>query len=119
MDAKIQSIFDNNPEIDKVYKVKGKAIYFTSEAGANDYKKTEKVELETVFRAVDVPVSTGETPPPQDPIVIPEGNPAEAWTIPQIQAWLDEREVKYSKQAKEANLLEKAAEYLKEQKPTE
>lgn len=60
--------------------------------------------------------STGSPEPPADEKPeTPEGNPTEKWTIPEIKAWLDEREVKYVANAKEANLLGKVAEYLKAQ----
>lgn len=47
---------------------------------------------------------------------LPEGNPnKEGWTIPQIQKWLSDREVKFTKNSKEDKLLEKVEEYLKSQ----
>lgn len=49
-------------------------------------------------------------------VQIPEGNPGEEWTIPQIQAWLDKRDVKYGNNAKEANLLAKVTEFLEAEK---
>ena len=43
-----------------------------------------------------------------------EGTPDESWNVPEIKDWLTEREVKFAHNAKEANLLEKVAEYLNE-----
>ncbi len=56
----------------------------------------------------------------EDPIELPEGNPTkQGWTIPQIQEWLKQREVKFTKNAKEDTLLAKVEEYLKAQESGE
>ncbi|WP_420581943.1 hypothetical protein [Reichenbachiella sp.] len=138
MDNKAKTLFENNPKLKALYKVKGEPIYFTKKDGADDHVKDSEKEYETINR----PVSEAEQQAKDEAeakakadaeqkakeeaaakaeleaaiAALPDGDPTEAWTIPQIQTWLTAREVKFASNAKEANLLGKVTEYLEANK---
>lgn len=112
MDNKAKYIFENNPKLKALYKVKGESVYFTKKEGADAYAKEKKATLETINRPTDEEEDEKVT----EEVVLPEGTPnKEGWTIPQIQKWLSDRDVKFASNAKEDNLLGKVDEYLKAQ----
>lgn len=110
--------FKQYPKVD-VFFATGDGNFFTVESLAKSHANSDKelkkhhlnsdnkLELPTFKRGELIENTDG-------PLELPEGNPTkEGWTIPEIQQWLDNNEVKYSKAAKEDNLLSKVEEFLK------
>lgn len=104
--------FEAYPKED-LFLATGDGQFFTkaNSSAAKSHAKAIKSEL--------VEVNRGEREGAKEkaPIELPEGNPTkEGWTIPQIQEWLTQREVKFAKNALEDNLLGKVEEFLKSEK---
>ena len=109
MDTKAKDLFERNPEVDTLYKVKNKSIYFTSKEGAGHHVDGDLSQLDTVKRS-DFHESEAEDTPP-DPL-FPDGDPAGSWKKDEIRAWMDENEVAYEKMDVKKVLLEKVAKHL-------
>lgn len=72
--------------------------------------KTHAEEPEKAVEAPQEPTDTSE-PEGTDEVVAPEGSVTNAHTIPEIKAWLEERNIPYPPKANKQTLLNMAAEY--------
>jgi len=109
MDTKAKDLFERNPEVETLHKVKGKSIYFSSEEGAKAHKAKHKEELEVLDRA-DFFEEDDESKPSY-----PAGEPSKAWTREELVAYGNEKypELKLQVKWKEDTILSKLAEAAK------
>lgn len=110
--------FEAYPKED-LFLATGDGQFFTkaNSSAAKSHAKAIKSELVEINRDGSKGNENEGSNDVQKTVELPEGNPTkEGWTIPQIQEWLTQREVKFAKNAKEDNLLGKVEEFLKAEK---
>ena len=101
MDSKANQLFIANPEVDTLYKVKGRSIYFTSKEGALAHVESDESKLETLKKDGD----------DLDDV------PNQSTKNDDIKAWMDQQDppVVYDSNDTKKELLAKVNDYLKAQ----
>ena len=102
MDKKAKELFDANPKLEAVYKVKGKSIYFRSSEKADAFQQLHLVEIETLKKE-DHSAKEHDA----------DGLPDKNWKNDQIKAWMNTNEVPYEDSDVKATLLDKVEQFLK------
>lgn len=85
MDTKAKDLFERNPKVDTLYKVKAQSIYFTSKEGADNHVEGDTDKLDTLSRADFFPKENDA-----------DGLPDKNWKNDQIMSFLDDEGVLYN-----------------------
>lgn len=132
MDERVKMIFDRNPKQEEVYQIIGSNRYFKQKDNAlaamegnagdlkthkrGDYYPSEKEagskKLEVGSKKAVVKKAATKKATPKKPAgFVPEGEPSEAWTVPQLKAYMKRGGIAFVTRDKEADLLKKIAEH--------